>query len=107
MTHWTERTIKDRTDEDYRERVARGIALSKATNAKYRDAARELRLIRREASPFITIAEFADLLKVARSTIDRLRKRRPAGFPKEYAPAGRTRFKRQEVLAWIEAQPLW
>jgi predicted DNA-binding transcriptional regulator AlpA len=105
--HWTERTIADVSEDLYRDRVARGIALSKASNVANRDAARKLRLIRREASPYITISEFADLFKVARSTIDRLRKRRPAGFPTEYAPAGRVRFKRQEVLAWIEAQPLW
>lgn len=56
---------------------------------------------------FVTIEDFMAILHVSRSTIDRLRKRRPAGFPSEFQPAGRPLFKRQEVLAWAESQPLW
>lgn len=99
MAHWTEQPDA--------EKVRLGKLRSKTTNAANKDAAQKLRLLRRAASPFVTIAEFADLMQVARSTIDRYRKRRPAGFPQEFQPAGRVRFKRQEVLDWIESQPLW
>ncbi len=96
--HWTEQSCA--------ERVARGIARSKAKNAEVRDAARELRLIRREMSPYVNVVEFAALVCLSRSAIDRLRKKRPAGFPTEYNPAGRPLFKRSEVMAWVEDQPL-
>lgn len=57
---------------------------------------------------FVTIEDFMAILHVSRSTIDRLRKRRPAGFPSEFqAVSRRPLFKRQEVLAWVESQPLW
>jgi predicted DNA-binding transcriptional regulator AlpA len=98
VVHWTEQSCK--------ERVARGVARSKAKNAAVRDAARELRLIRRELSPYMNIAEFAEMMGLARSTINRLRNRKPAGFPVEYSPAGRVMFKRSEVMEWAESQPL-
>lgn len=98
MTHWTEQSCK--------ERVARGIARSKAKNAAVRDAARELRVIRREMSPYVNVSELCDLVGLSRATVDRLRHKRPAGFPVEYNPAGRPLFKRCEVEAWVESQPL-
>lgn len=59
-------------------------------------------------SIYVTIKEFMRLAKIgSRTTLDKLRKNRPAGFPTEYRPAGRPLFKRSEVLAWMEAQPLW
>lgn len=60
----------------------------------------------------ITVAEFAELASLSRRHIDRLRKRRPAGFPREYDvgsgsdnPRRRCpRFKLIDVKAWIRSR---
>jgi predicted DNA-binding transcriptional regulator AlpA len=63
---------------------------------------------------FITPDEFADLVRLSRRQIDRLRKARPCGFPAEYelgcgASKHRRcpRFKRDDVLAWMDSRALW
>ena len=62
----------------------------------------------------ITVEEFAQLVRLSRRQIDRLRSARPLGFPREYemgsgmSKHGRCpRFKRADVLAWIETRALW
>lgn len=63
----------------------------------------------------ITADEFARLACLSRRQIDRLRGRRPAGFPREYDLSGGSqskhhrcpRFKRSEVFAWLESRALW
>jgi predicted DNA-binding transcriptional regulator AlpA len=63
---------------------------------------------------FITVDEFAEIARLSRRQIDRLRTRRPAGFPREYelgsgkSKHGRCpRFKLDDVLAWMESRALW
>jgi len=63
---------------------------------------------------FITADEFADLARLSRRQIDRLRAARPEGFPREYElGSGRgkhghcPRFKLADVLAWLESRALW
>lgn len=63
---------------------------------------------------FITPNEFASIVRLSRRQIDRLRKRRPEGFPTEYelgsgwSKYGRCpRFKLADVLAWMETRALW
>ncbi len=63
---------------------------------------------------FVTVAEFAKLARLSRRQIDRLRQRRPTGFPKEH-DFGTTpskfrrcpRFKLREVLYWLDSRALW
>lgn len=69
---------------------------------------------RASESVMITVEEFAQMVRLSRRQIDRLRSARPAGFPKEYelgsglSKHGRCpRFKRADVLAWIETRALW
>lgn len=63
---------------------------------------------------FVTVDEFAAIARLSRRQIDRLRGRRPQGFPTEYELGGAVskfrrcpRFKLAEVLAWIETRALW
>lgn len=63
---------------------------------------------------FVTADEFADIVRLSRRQIDRFRKRRPPGFPREYelgsggGKHGRCpRFKLSDVLAWMESRALW
>lgn len=63
---------------------------------------------------FITVAEFARLARLSRRQIDRLRKRRPPGFPPEYefgSGSGKyrrcPRFKAAEVARWLDSRALW
>lgn len=65
-------------------------------------------------SDFITVNEFAELARLSRRSLDRLRKRRPEGFPTEYdfgvgeAKQSRLpRFKLAEVQAWLDSRALW
>jgi predicted DNA-binding transcriptional regulator AlpA len=67
-----------------------------------------------EAPIYITVVEFAALVRLSRRTIDRMRHRRPEGFPTEYELGSSAskhgncpRFKRNEVLAWMETRALW
>ena len=66
------------------------------------------------ATPMITVAEFARLACLSRRQIDRLRLRRPHGFPREYELASRVskyrrcpRFKLADVRRWLESRALW
>lgn len=69
----------------------------------------------REPLPrFITPDEFAEIARLSRRQIDRLRVSRPSGFPREYElGSGRgkhghcPRFKLDEVMAWMETRALW
>jgi predicted DNA-binding transcriptional regulator AlpA len=62
----------------------------------------------------ITANEFAGLARLSRRQIDRLRRRRPPGFPREYElGSGRSkyrrcpRFKLAEVQRWLDSRALW
>ncbi|HZV09099.1 MAG TPA: hypothetical protein VFF94_05055 [Novosphingobium sp.] len=63
---------------------------------------------------FITVDEFASLARLSRRQIDRLRQRRPTGFPREYELGSGLskfrrcpRFKRVEVERWLDSRALW
>jgi len=63
---------------------------------------------------FVTVEEFARMAKLSRRQIDRLRVRRPDGFPTEYELGSSTsryrrcpRFKLADVLAWLDTRALW
>jgi predicted DNA-binding transcriptional regulator AlpA len=60
---------------------------------------------------FITVEDFARIACVSRRTIDRYRRSRASGFPTEYdmsrGKVPRPRFKRADVLAWMETRALW
>jgi predicted DNA-binding transcriptional regulator AlpA len=63
---------------------------------------------------FITVEEFAGLARLSRRQIDRLRKRRPSAFPREYELGSGLskyrscpRFKRAEVDAWLDSRALF
>ena len=60
---------------------------------------------------FISVEDFARIARLSRRTIDRYRRDRPAGFPKEYDVSRgripRPRFKLADVLAWLETRALW
>ena len=66
------------------------------------------------ATALITVEEFALLARLSRRQIDRLRQRRPQGFPREYE-LGRggskyrhcPRFKLVEVQEWLDSRALW
>jgi predicted DNA-binding transcriptional regulator AlpA len=67
-----------------------------------------------QAPALITVDEFAALARLSRRQIDRLRKRRSAGFPREYELGSGTskyrscpRFKLTEVQAWLDSRALW
>jgi predicted DNA-binding transcriptional regulator AlpA len=60
---------------------------------------------------FITIMEFAGLARISRRTLQRYRKKRPAGFPTEYDVGmglkREPRFKLSEVMQWLDSRALW
>lgn len=60
---------------------------------------------------FISVEDFARLARLSRLTIDRCRRDRPDGFPKEYdvsrGRVPRPRFKLADILAWMETRALW
>ncbi len=65
-------------------------------------------------SDLVTADEFADMARLSRRQIDRLRKRRPIGFPQEYELSSGLskfrrcpRFRRSEVDAWLNSRALW
>jgi predicted DNA-binding transcriptional regulator AlpA len=67
-----------------------------------------------DSPKLVTPDEFAEIARVSRRQIDRMRASRPVGFPREYelgsgrAKSGhRPRFKLDEVIAWIESRALW
>jgi predicted DNA-binding transcriptional regulator AlpA len=62
----------------------------------------------------ITVAEFARLACLSRRQIDRLRRRRCAGFPREYELGCSDskyrrcpRFRLTDVQAWLDSRALW
>lgn len=62
----------------------------------------------------ITADEFAMLARISRRQIDRLRKRRPPGFPREYELSSGLskrrscpRFRRSDVERWLDTRALW
>lgn len=63
------------------------------------------------APHFITVEDFARLARVSRRTIDRYRRARPSGFPREYdigrGMVPRPRFKLDEVHQWLDSRALW
>jgi len=69
---------------------------------------------RRAAAAMITVEEFAALARLSRRQIDRMRCRRPPGFPHEYELGTGTskyrrcpRFKLVEVQRWLDSRALW
>jgi predicted DNA-binding transcriptional regulator AlpA len=66
------------------------------------------------SAAMITVEEFAQLARLSRRQIDRLRRRRPAGFPREYELGSSgskyrrcPRFKLAEVQRWLDSRALW
>lgn len=62
----------------------------------------------------ITVEEFAQLARLSRRQIDRLRKQRAPGFPREYEfGSGSSRYRRCprfrliEVQRWLDSRALW
>ena len=62
----------------------------------------------------VTVEEFARLARLSRRQIDRLRKRRSDGFPKEYElGSGASKYRRcprfrlADVQRWLESRALW
>lgn len=83
--------------------------MSKSSSTRPADSVRD-----GEAASFITADEFANLARLSRRQIDRLRKSRPAGFPREYELGSGLskyrscpRFKRAEVDRWLDSRALW
>jgi predicted DNA-binding transcriptional regulator AlpA len=65
-------------------------------------------------SVFITVNELANMARLSRRQIDRLRKRRLPNFPREYELGSGgskfrscPRFKLSEVDAWLNSRALW
>jgi len=60
---------------------------------------------------FLTVEKFARVARMSWRTIDRYRRDRPIGFPKEYdlgrGSVPRPRFKVSDVLRWVETRALW
>lgn len=63
------------------------------------------------AERFISADDFAQIAGVSRRTIDRYRRDRLAGFPKEYdvsrGRVPRPRFRLNDVLVWMDSRALW
>ena len=62
----------------------------------------------------LTVEDFARLARLSRRQIDRLRARRPQGFPREYElGSGQCKYRRcprfrlSEVQAWLDSRALW
>lgn len=60
---------------------------------------------------FIAVKDFAHIAGLSRRTIDRYRRKRPPGFPREFdfsqGCVPRPRFKLADVLKWLESRALW
>ena len=66
------------------------------------------------AAQLITVREFAELARLSRRQIDRLRKRRLPGFPPELELGSGTskrhscpRFRLNDVQNWLDSRALW
>ena len=62
----------------------------------------------------ITVEEFARLARLSRRQVDRLRRRRAPGFPREFELGSGSskyrrcpRFRLVEVQRWLESRALW
>jgi len=62
----------------------------------------------------VTVEEFAKLARLSRRQIDRLRRRRPPGFPREYElSSGASKFRRcprfrlSDVEQWLDSRAAW
>jgi predicted DNA-binding transcriptional regulator AlpA len=62
----------------------------------------------------ITAEEFARLARLSRRQVDRLRKRRAPGFPREYELGSGSskyrscpRFRLKDVQQWLDSRALW
>ena len=62
----------------------------------------------------ITVEEFARLARLSRRQIDRLRKRKSLGFPREYELGSVNskyrrcpRFRLMDVQRWLDSRALW
>ena len=62
----------------------------------------------------ITVEEFALLARLSRRQVDRLRRRRAPGFPREFELGSGCskyrrcpRFRLAEVQRWLESRALW
>jgi predicted DNA-binding transcriptional regulator AlpA len=62
----------------------------------------------------ITVEEFARLARLSRRQIDRLRKRKSPGFPREYEfGSGNSKYRRcprfrlMDVQRWLDSRALW
>jgi predicted DNA-binding transcriptional regulator AlpA len=62
----------------------------------------------------LTVSEFAVLARLSRRQIDRLRKQRPPGFPRELElGSGKSafhncpRFNRKDIETWLMSRALW
>ena len=62
----------------------------------------------------ITVEEFARLARLSRRQVDRLRRRRAPGFPREFELGSGCskyrrcpRFRLVEVQRWLESRALW
>lgn len=62
----------------------------------------------------ITVEDFARLSRLSRRQIDRLRKRRAPGFPREYELGSGSskyrrcpRFRLADVQKWLDSRALW
>ena len=62
----------------------------------------------------VTVEEFARLARLSRRQIDRLRRGRPPGFPREYElSSGASKFRRcprfklSDVQQWLESRAAW
>ena len=62
----------------------------------------------------ITVSDFAEIARLSRRQIDRLRTRRPGNFPREYELGTGSskhrrcpRFRLSEVQAWLDSRALW
>jgi predicted DNA-binding transcriptional regulator AlpA len=65
-------------------------------------------------SALITVEEFALLVRLSRRQIDRLRFRRPQGFPREFELGSGCskyrrcpRFRLVDVQKWLDSRALW
>lgn len=71
-------------------------------------------LVTSPSRDLITVDEFAGMARLSRRQIDRLRKARLPGFPREYElGSGQSkhrncpRFKRSDVEKWLDSRALW
>jgi predicted DNA-binding transcriptional regulator AlpA len=78
------------------------------------EAMNDLRSNALGSAAMITVAEFAQLARLSRRQIDRLRRRRLEGFPREYElGSGGSKYRRcprfrlAEVQRWLDSRALW